>query len=390
MIKSTVAQASVEQATVIDPDRLARALALRDLTDPAGGEHALQHVVAALEDALSEAWGIPVRRDPGPRIVSVADNYDRLRYSSDAVTRDSRYSRYVGPGRMLRSHTTARIPALLDALARADGPDEILLSVPGICYRRDVIDRHHLAEPHQIDLWRIRRCGPPLTAADLTGMVGLVVNRVLPGRPWHTPPSVHPYTLEGREIYVRAGGAEVEVGECGLTHPAVLADAGLPATATGLAMGLGLDRLAMLAKGVDDIRLLRSTDPRVARQMRDLAPYRAVSAMPATRRDLSLAVAADLDAELLGDRIRDLLGPDAAAVEEVAVLAETGHDELPATARARMGVWPGQKNVLLRLVLRDLDRTLTAAEANRLRDRVYAGLHEGSAYEWTATSGPEG
>lgn len=372
----------------IEPERLDRALAMRDLTDPAGGEHALQHVVAALEDALGRAWGIPVRRDPGPRIVRVADNYDRLRYSAGAVTRDSRYSRYVGPGRMLRSHTSARIPTLLDGLAE-NGPDEILLSVPGICYRRDAIDRQHLGEPHQIDLWRIRRHGPPLRDADLTEMIRLVVTAVLK-LAWYTVPNIHPYTVEGREIYVRAPGGDVEIGECGLAHPEVLAGAGLPEDASGLAMGLGLDRLAMLAKGVEDIRLLRSTDPRIAAQMRDLRPYHPVSVMSATRRDLSLAVAADLDVELLGDRVRDLLGPDAAAVEEVAVLSETGHDELPQSARDRMGVRPGQKNVLLRLTLRDLSRTLTAAEANALRDRVYAGLHEGSAHEWTVSPRPGG
>jgi phenylalanyl-tRNA synthetase alpha chain len=43
-----------------------------------------------------------------------------------------------------------------------------------------------------------------------------------------------------------------------------------------------------------------------------------------------------------------------------------------------LGLRPGQKNVLLRLVLRHPDRTLTAREANDLRDRVYASLHEGS------------
>jgi len=353
-------------------------MTLRDLTDPTAGEHAVQHVVDAIEDALSSAWRVPVRRDPGPLVVSTADNYDRLRYDPDAVTRDSRYSRYVGPGRMLRSHTTARIPALLRDLA-GGGPPDILLSVPGICYRRDAIDRHHVGEPHQMDVWRISR-GAPLTEADLTGMVGVVVGAVLPGRPWRTPPSLHPYTLAGREIYVD----DMEIGECGVAHPDVLAGAGLPPDTTGLAMGLGLDRLTMLVKGIPDIRLLRATDPRIADQMRDLRPYRPVSAMPPVRRDLSLAVPDDLDADLLGDRVRDLLGPDAAAVEEVAVRAETPYADLPAAARRRMGVRPGQKNILVRVVLRDLDRTLTAAGANALRDRIYAGLHEGTAAEWAA------
>jgi phenylalanyl-tRNA synthetase alpha chain len=59
---------------------------------------------------------------------------------------------------------------------------------------------------------------------------------------------------------------------------------------------------------MDDIRLLRSTDPRVAAQMTDLSPYRPVSSMPPIRRDLSIAVDAQADPELLGDRVREVLG----------------------------------------------------------------------------------
>jgi phenylalanyl-tRNA synthetase alpha chain len=112
--------------------------------------------------------------------------------------------------------------------------------------------------------------------------------------------------------------------------------------------------------------------------------------MPAIRRDLSLAVTADLDPELLGDRVREVLGADAAVVEEVAVPAETGYADLPESSRVRMGLRPGQKNVLLRIVLRDLDRTLTAADANALRDRIYAGLHQGAAHEWSYAAAGRG
>lgn len=358
---------------------LRRALAVRDLTDPATGPHAIQLVVDLIENALAAAWRMPVCRDPGPRIVTITDNYDRLGYPPDAVTRDRRYTHYVGDGRMLRSHTTARIPALLAALSA--GGDE-LLSVPGICYRRDAIDRQHTGHPHQHDLWRIRPAGPRLTGDNLEEMVGLVVTAVLPGRSWRTVPNPHPYTVEGREIYVADDDGEVEIGECGLAHPVLLAGAGLPPGSSGLAMGLGLDRLVMLAKGVPDIRLLRSSEPRIAAQLTDLSPYRVVSAMPPVRRDLSLAVDARLDAELLGDRVRALLGPDADAVEEVELRAETGHDDLPQPARERMGMTDGQKNVLLRLVLRHPSRSLTDGEANQLRDRVYAALHQGTRREW--------
>src|SRR4051794_20814874 len=164
---------------------IARALALRDLTDPSAGAHAVQLVVDRLEAALFAAWRVPVRRDAGPRVVAVTDNYDALLYPPDAVTRADRYTRYVDDGHVLRSHTSARIPALLREVVAP----ELLLSVPGVCYRRDVIDRQHVGEPHQIDLWRVRVGGPALTEADLHAMVGLVVEAVLPGAPWRTPAS---------------------------------------------------------------------------------------------------------------------------------------------------------------------------------------------------------
>jgi phenylalanyl-tRNA synthetase alpha chain len=56
-------------------------------------------------------------------------------------------------------------------------------------------------------------------------------------------------------------------------------------------MGIGLDRLVMLIKGIRDIRLLRSSDPRIAGQMLALDPYKPVSNQPATHRDMSICVA---------------------------------------------------------------------------------------------------
>ena len=107
--------------------------------------------------------------------------------------------------------------------------------------------------------------------------------------------------------------------------------------------------------------------------------------MPATARDLSIAVAADVDAEELGDGVRRALDPgELDAVEEVRVVGETPGPALPPQAIARIGLWPGQKNVLLRLVLRHPTRTLTAPEANAVRDRVYAAVHEGDAHQWAS------
>jgi phenylalanyl-tRNA synthetase alpha chain len=367
--------------THLTADQLARDLALRDLTDPNDGPHAIQSLVDIATDALANAWGCEVRRSPGPRVVDVADNYDNLNFTADAASRDARYTRYVDDAHMLRSHASAMIPPALRALA-ADPADDVLLVCPGVVYRRDAIDRLHTGTPHQLDLWRLTR--RPMTNADMDGMTSILTAALVPGMEYRSEARLHPYTLDGRQVDVLRGGEWVEVWECGLAHPAVLARAGL-AGWHGLALGLGLDRFLMLRKGIGDIRLLRSTDPRVATQMQDLAPYRPVSSMPAIRRDVSVAVDAEDDVEELGDRVRDALGDDADAVESVSVCAETPYDALPESAVARMGMAPGQKNVLVRIVLRHLERSLTDDEANALRDRVYAAIHRGSAHEWAGT-----
>jgi phenylalanyl-tRNA synthetase alpha chain len=368
--------------TTLSPARLADDLAVRDLTDPAQGGHAIQLLVAAAVARLAAAWGCQVRWHRGLRVVPVEDNYDRLRIPTDAVTREVRYTRYLDERRLLRSHSTAMVPTALRALA-ADPAADVLLVCPGVVYRRDAIDRLHAPTPHQLDLWRVAR--RRLGHRDLEQMVGLLIKALTPGRPWRWEVRRHPYTLDGRQVDVCWDGEWVEVAECGLAHLEVLGDAGL-AGWNGLALGMGLDRLLMLRKGVPDIRLLRSTDPRIAGQMADLAPWRPVSAMPPVRRDLSVAVPADDAAEDLGDRVREALGPDADAVEEVAMLAETPYDRLPPRAVTRLGIAPHQKNVLVRVVLRHLERTLTDEEANQLRDRAYAALHQGSAHQWAARS----
>lgn len=368
--------------SILRADEVRRALSIRDLTDPAQGPHALQLLVNDAVSALVERWAIPARVHRASPIVSVADNYDRLGYSPAARARDVRYTRYVCDVAVLRTQTSALLPPLLSSLAAAP-PDDVLLVCPGLTYRRDCIDRLHTGEPHQLDLWRLRRGA--LGVRELDIMVAALVQALLPGRSWRTSATSHPYTTHGLQIDVEDGRTWVEIGECGVVHSQLLAATGHePASVSGLALGLGLDRVLMLRKGIDDIRLLRSADPRVARQMLDLEPYRPVSVMPAVRRDLSLAVDAATTPEELGDRVRRALGEDADVIESIEVLAETPHDALPAVAVRRMGLSPGQKNALVCVVLRALDRSLSHAECNILRDRIYRAVHQGARHEWAS------
>jgi phenylalanyl-tRNA synthetase alpha chain len=365
--------------SILSAEAVRRALSIRDLTDPAQGKHAMQHLVDECVQELSRVWGCSVRRQRSSPIVSVADNYDRLRYPPNGVARDPRYTRYVCDCALLRTQTSAMIPPLLRELAEG-GVGDVLLVCPGLVYRRDCIDRLHTGEPHQLDLWRI--CGgKSLGSDDLRLMIAEVVGATSPDREWRAVPAEHPYTVDGLQIDVRDGSSWVEIGECGIAHPDLLAASGLQ-DHSGLAMGLGLDRLLMLRKGMNDIRLLRANDPGIASQMLDVSPYRTVSSMPPIRRDLSIVVREGTTAEELGDRVRGAMADRADAIEAIEVASETEYASLPPTARARLGIHPGQKNVLLRVVLRDVSRTLTHAEANDLRDAIYGAVHEGEHMEW--------
>ena len=369
---------------VLSPAQLERDLAIPDLSDPADGHHAIQLIIDAAVAALASAWGArcEIRWCRGPRIVSIADNYDHLGYDPADITRNARYTRYVDDRRMLRAHATALVPAGLRLLAD-DLADDVLLVCPGMAYRRDVIDWQHAGTPHQLDLWRISR--RPLAGGDLDEMIGALLAAVVPGRASRQLSRSHPYTSGGRQVDVAMGGDWIEVWECGLAHPSVLGRAGLDGY-TGLALGMGLDRMLMLRKDIPDIRLLRSADPRVAGQMHDLQRYQPVSSQPAIRRDLSIAVDTTEDAETLGDKVREALGADADAAEDVAILSSTPCSELPAQAIARLGARSGQHNLLVRVVLRRLDRSITDDEANELRDRIYARLHAGERHQWAGAA----
>ncbi len=369
--------------TYLSPDELHNALNVRDLSNPDHRPHAMQILLRDVVRALSDKGDVPERTIRHSPLVSVADNYDRLGFSPADVTRDQRYSRYISPTVMLRSHTSASIPSLLRGLDPEESIDE-LWAIPGLVYRRDSIDRTHVGTPHQVDLWRVSS-RTALSPRHLQEMVESLVAAVLPGADWRAVPAVHPYTDHGLQIDVRMDGEWLELAECGLMSPQLFLDAGLdPVKWSGLALGMGLDRALMLRKGIPDIRLLRSADPRIQQQMMDLEPWKPVSHMPSISRDLSIVVGEGLDAELLGDRVRTALGDLAEDLERVELLALTPCGSLPPAAQERLRIREGQSNALIRVVMRPLTRTMTDQQANQIRDDVYLALHEGPVKELIA------
>jgi phenylalanyl-tRNA synthetase alpha chain len=200
-----------------------------------------------------------------------------------------------------------------------------------------------------------------------------------PGGELRIVDSPHPYTSGGIEVNAVRAGRDIEILECGLINPEILRRAGLdPAEYSGWALGMGLDRLVMTLKDIPDVRYLRSANPRIAAQMRDLEPYREVSRQPAIRRDLSYCVPAGYVEEDISADIRAALGEQVTVLEEVQILSETPAADLPPAVRERLGCAPDQKNVLVRVTLRDLEGSITNAAANALYEQIYARVNYGS------------
>ena len=247
---------------------------------------------------------------------------------------------------------------------------ENLIIHPGICYRRDVVDKRHVGEPHQMDVWLISR--------DFKGHLSKVrfieniLHAILPDVPYRLNQTSHPYTLNGLEIEVLVNGKWIEIGECGDAHPDLLQPGYI-----GLASGWGLDRLAMLVKEIDDIRLLRSTHPQIATQMTNLETYQAVSNQPSISRDLSIVTSLDTELEDVCEQITEVLGDDLELLASVDILSETHYNQLPQKAIQRLGIQPNQKNLLLRMTFQSLNTSITNQKANILRDMVFQKIHQG-------------
>ena len=362
---------------VMSSERLVASLAIPDLTDSKNGIHAInlivQKVKRALEAAYVEATIGEVRTAP---IVSVKENFDDLLFPEDNLGRSSRYTRYVAPDKVLRTHTSAAIPSWLKEAAR-NGVNDTIVVLPGLCYRRDVIDKTHCGEINQMDVWRVKRGNPRFGRPNLIHLVETILNSVVPGYEYRANETEHPYTINGLEVEVLVNRNWLEVLECGEAHPIVLENAGLDHQEySGLALGMGLDRLVMIVKDIDDIRILRSNDPRIKRQMVNLDKFVRVSDQPAAKRVLSYSTSGDKTEEDVCEEIRDELGSEATYIEEIQY-SEIPYEQLPAKAQENLGIRPDQKNIVVTLVFRSPEGSLQRTMVNEWMQRLYPKLNKG-------------
>lgn len=227
-----------------------------------GGGHPITRVI----DHICRLFGsIGFEVVEGPEIEDDYHNFEALNFPADHPARAMHDTFYVGNGaRVLRTHTSS-----VQVRTMNERKPPLRIIAPGRVYRCDS-DRTHSPMFHQLEgLYVARNVSFADLRADLHTFLERFFERDVRTR---FRPSYFPFTEPSCEVdihYEDISGRSgwMEILGCGMVHPNVLRDAGIdPETYTGYAFGMGMERMAMLRYGVDDLRLFFDNDMRFTAQ----------------------------------------------------------------------------------------------------------------------------
>jgi phenylalanyl-tRNA synthetase alpha chain len=209
----------------------------------------------------------------GPEIEDDFHNFEALNIPPNHPARAMHDTFYFGDGRLLRTHTS---PVQIRAMLSNGAP--IAIIAPGRVYRVDH-DMTHSPMFHQLEGLVV---GESVSFANMKAALhGFLQAYFEQDLAMRLRPSYFPFTEPSAEVdmsCVFCGGKGcrtckqtgwMEIAGCGMVHPNVLRSGGIDAEKfTGYAFGMGIDRLAMLRYGVNDLRLFFENDLRFLRQFR--------------------------------------------------------------------------------------------------------------------------
>ena len=267
-------------ATTLEGERQAERRRTRlDLTlpgrrPPQGSLHPLTGVHDEIV-AIFAGLGFSVAE--GPEIESDYHNFEALNIPRDHPARDMQDTLYVGESTLLRTHTS---PVQIRTMKAQPPPVRIIC--PGKVFRRDA-DITHSPMFYQVEGLAVDR---HITMGDLKGTLSLFAQEMFgAGTRIRFRPSFFPFTEPSAEVDVTCflckgtgrledagcrlckGDGWIEILGSGMVHPNVLRNVGYdPEQVTGWAFGMGIERVAMLKYGIDDIRLFFENDLRFLAQ----------------------------------------------------------------------------------------------------------------------------
>jgi len=264
-----------ERQSALEQAALERQLAAGriDVTQPGrgqqpGGLHPVSRARRRIE-ALFRGAGFSV--EDGPEVEDDWHNFEALNIPADHPARAMHDTFYFPDGRLLRTHTS---PVQIRAMLREQPPLRMIM--PGRVYRCDS-DLTHTPMFHQIEGLVV---GEGVSFAHLRSVLHHFVERFFERHLGiRFRPSYFPFTEPSAEVdiecvFCSGAGCRVckstgwlEIAGCGMVHPNVLRNVNIDAERyTGYAFGMGIERLAMLRYGVNDIRLYFENDLRFLRQ----------------------------------------------------------------------------------------------------------------------------
>lgn len=238
---------------------------------PRGYRHPLSLVRQQIEEIF---LGLGFSIAEGPEIEYDLNNFELLNIPKDHPARDMQDTFYLTGEILLRTHTS---PVQIRYMKSVAPELPVRIIAPGRVYRRDAADATHSPIFHQIEGLVIDR---GISMADLKGTL-LVFARALygPDAQVRLRPSYFPFVEPGAEVdvscvFCRGNGCRVckgsgwiEILGAGLVHPVVLRNGGYdPEEVSGFAFGMGIERIAMLRYGVDDLRHFFQNDLRFLKQ----------------------------------------------------------------------------------------------------------------------------
>ena len=204
----------------------------------------------------------------GPEVEDEYHCFDALNTPADHPARDAQDTFYLDtPGRpLLRTHTSS---VQIRVMKEQEPPVRII--VPGRVYRRDTADATHNPTFQQVEGLYVDK---GVSVADLKGTVEFVFRELMgPKTQIRFRPHYFSYTEPSFEIdfansLTRKMGKDwLEIAGCGMVHPAVFEEVGYdPEQWSGWAFGFGIERIAMLRYGINDIRLFYENDVRFLEQ----------------------------------------------------------------------------------------------------------------------------
>jgi phenylalanyl-tRNA synthetase alpha chain len=231
-----------------------------------------RHPLTRVQDEIVAIFvGLGFSVAEGPEVEDDYHNFEALNIPRDHPARDMQDTFYLSDDTLLRTHTS---PVQIRTMEAQPPPVRIIC--PGRVYRRDA-DLTHSPMFHQVEGLAVDR---DVSMADLKGTLELFAREMFgPRSEIRFRPSFFPFTEPSAEVDVRCflcdgQGCRVckqsgwlEILGSGMVHPAVLRRVGYdPEEVTGWAFGMGVERIAMLKYGVDDIRLFFENDLRFLRQ----------------------------------------------------------------------------------------------------------------------------